>query len=68
MQDYDLSDIPSQCHLRYSSASVGKVREIELRREQDELATERAILQEYLDNPDSLTGLLIDELKMKVIR
>ncbi len=41
---------------------VAKLEEIELRREQDELAAERAIIHEYLDNPDSLTNLMIDEL------
>ena len=62
MQDYDLTDIQANAILDIRLRQLAKLEEIELRREQDELATERAIIQEYLDNPDSLTNLMIDEL------
>jgi len=62
MQDYDLTDIQANAILDIRLRQLAKLQEIELRREQDELAAERAILQEYLDNPESLTGLIIDEL------
>ncbi|MGP4848185.1 DNA gyrase subunit A, partial [Marinobacter sp. 1Y8] len=62
MQDYDLTDIQANAILDIRLRQLAKLEEIELRREQDELAAERAIIQEYLDNPDSLTNLMIDEL------
>ena len=62
MQDYDLTEIQANAILDIRLRQLAKLEEIELRREQDELAAERAIIQEYLDNPDSLTNLMIDEL------
>ena len=62
MQDYDLTEIQANAILDIRLRQLAKLEEIELRREQDELAAERAIIQEYLDNPDSLTKLMIDEL------
>lgn len=62
MQDYDLTDIQANAILDIRLRQLARLEEIELRREQDELAAERAIIQEYLDNPDSLTNLMIDEL------
>ncbi|MBO1531256.1 DNA topoisomerase IV subunit A [Psychrobacter sp. F1192] len=62
MQDYDLTDIQANAILDIRLRQLAKLEEIELRREQDELAAERATIQEYLDNPDSLTKLMIDEL------
>ena len=62
MQGYDLSDIQANAILDIRLRQLAKLEEIELRREQDELANERAQLQEYLGNPESLTRLMIDEL------
>jgi len=62
MQDYDLSDIQANAILDIRLRQLAKLEEIELRSEQDELKAERAKLQEYLDNPESLTRLMIDEL------
>ncbi|MER1973227.1 MAG: DNA gyrase subunit A, partial [Psychrobacter alimentarius] len=62
MQDYDLTDIQANAILDIRLRQLARLEEIELRREQDELAAERAIIQEYLDNPDSLTNLIIEEL------
>ncbi len=62
MQGYDLTEIQANAILDIRLRQLAKLEEIELRREQDELAAERAIIQEYLDNPDSLTTLIIDEL------
>ena len=62
MQDYDLTDIQANAILDIRLRQLAKLEEIELRSEQDELAAERATLQEYLDNPESLTKLIIDEL------
>lgn len=62
MTDYELSEIQANAILDIRLRQLAKLEEIELRREQDELAAERATIQEYLDNPDSLTALIIDEL------
>jgi topoisomerase-4 subunit A len=62
MANYDLSDIQANAILDIRLRQLAKLEEIELRREQDELAAERAKLQELLDNPDSLTNLMIEEL------
>ncbi|MGP4952241.1 DNA gyrase subunit A, partial [Psychrobacter sp. T6-1] len=62
MQNYDLTEIQANAILDIRLRQLAKLEEIELRREQDELAAERAKLQEYLDNPESLTALIIDEL------
>ena len=62
MADYDLSEIQANAILDIRLRQLAKLEEIELRREQDELAAERAKLQELLDNPNSLTNLMIEEL------
>ncbi len=62
MQDYNLSEIQANAILDIRLRQLAKLEEIELRSEQDELKAERAKLQEYLDNPESLTRLMIDEL------
>ena len=62
MTGYDLSEIQANAILDIRLRQLAKLEETELRREQEALATERALLQEYLDNPESLTGLIIDEL------
>ena len=48
MQGYDLTEIQANAILDIRLRQLAKLEEIELRREQDELAAERAIIQEYL--------------------
>ncbi len=62
MQGYELSETQANAILDIRLRQLAKLEEMELRREQGALAAERAILQERLDNPDSLTSLIIDEL------
>jgi topoisomerase-4 subunit A len=62
MTGYDLTDIQANAILDIRLRQLAKLEEIELRREQEGLAAARAIIQEYLNNPESLTGLMIDEL------
>lgn len=62
MQGYNLSDLQANAILDIRLRQLAKLEEFELKGEQDELSAERAIIQEYLDNPESLTGLIIEEL------
>ncbi|MFW2176726.1 MULTISPECIES: DNA topoisomerase IV subunit A [unclassified Moraxella] len=62
MQRYDLSEIQANAILDIRLRQLAKLEEIELKREQSELEAEKAQIEEYLNNPDSLTGLIIDEL------
>lgn len=62
MSRYDLTEIQANAILDIRLRQLAKLEEFELKREQDELEAERAIIQERLDNPESLTNLIIDEL------
>lgn len=62
MSNYDLSEIQANAILDIRLRQLAKLQEIELKSERDALNDERATLQELLDNPDSLTNLMIDEL------
>lgn len=62
MDSYDLSEIQANAILDIRLRQLAKLQEIELKSERDALNAERATLQELLDNPDSLTSLMIDEL------
>lgn len=62
MSRYDLTEIQANAILDIRLRQLAKLEEFELKREQDELAAERALIQERLDNPESLTNLIIDEL------
>ncbi|WP_227431302.1 DNA topoisomerase IV subunit A [Psychrobacter sp. I-STPA6b] len=62
MSRYGLSEIQANAILDIRLRQLAKLEEIELKQEQSELETERAKIQELLDNPDSLTQLMIDEL------
>ena len=62
MTNYGLSDIQANAILDIRLRQLAKLEEIELKQEQSELESERATIQELLDNPDSLTQLMIDEL------
>ncbi len=62
MQRFSLSAIQADAILDIKLRQLAKLEEIELKREQDELQKELAIIREQLSNPDALTALLIDEL------
>ena len=62
MSRFELSAIQADAILNIRLRQLAKLEEIELRTEQDELGKERAKLQNYLDDADSLTNLMIDEL------
>lgn len=59
---YGLSETQSDAILDIKLRQLAKLEEIELKAKQDELVKERAIIAEQMNNPDSLTNLLIDEL------
>lgn len=62
MQRFDLTEVQANAILDLRLRHLAKLEEIELRREQEELQKERAVIQEQLDNPTSLTQLMINEL------
>lgn len=68
MGSYGLSDIQADAILDIKLRQLAKLEEIELNAERDELTKEQAIINEQINNPDSLTNLLIDELtsEMKI--
>lgn len=68
MGSYGLSDIQADAILDIKLRQLAKLEEVELNAEQDELTKEQAIINEQINNPDSLTNLLIDELtsEMKI--
>lgn len=68
MGSYGLSDIQADAILDIKLRQLAKLEEVELNAERDELTKEQAIINEQINNPDSLTNLLIDELtsEMKI--
>ena len=68
MGSYGLSDIQADAILDIKLRQLAKLEEVELNAERDELTKEPAIINEQINNPDSLTNLLIDELtsEMKI--
>ncbi len=63
MNRYDLSEIQANAILDIRLRQLARLQEIELRGEKEELEAERATIQELLDNPESLTNLMIEELE-----
>lgn len=63
MTRYDLSEIQANAILDIRLRQLARLQEIELRAEKEELEAERATIQELLDNADSLTKLMIEELE-----
>ena len=63
MTRYDLSEIQANAILDIRLRQLARLQEIELCTEKDELEAERATIQELLDNPESLTNLMIEELE-----
>ena len=62
MRRYDLSERQAQAILDIRLRQLAQLEELELKREQDELMREQQQIEGYLNDADSLTGLLIDEL------
>lgn len=62
MTRYDLTDTQANAILDIRLRQLARLEEIELKREQSDLEAEKAQIEDYLNNPDSLTGLMIEEL------
>lgn len=62
MARYDLSEMQANAILDIRLRQLAKLEEIELKKEQNDLEAEKAQIEEYLNNPESLTALIIDEL------
>ena len=63
MQHFNIDEIQAEAILELKLRHLAKLEEMEIRREQDELAARAAIIREQLDNPESLKTLIINELK-----
>ncbi|MBD3725860.1 MAG: DNA topoisomerase IV subunit A [Moraxella osloensis] len=62
MTRYDLTEIQANAILDIRLRQLARLEEIELKREQSDLELEKAQIETYLNNPDKLTGLMIEEL------
>lgn len=62
MTRYDLTEIQANAILDIRLRQLARLEEIELKREQSDLDAEKAQIEAYLNNPDKLTGLIIEEL------
>lgn len=62
MTRYDLTEIQANAILDIRLRQLARLEEIELRREQSDLELEKAQIEAYLNNPDKLTGLMMEEL------
>ncbi|WP_288419800.1 DNA topoisomerase IV subunit A [uncultured Acinetobacter sp.] len=63
MQYFNIDEIQAEAILELKLRHLAKLEEMEIRREQDELAARAAIIREQLENPESLKTLIINELK-----
>ncbi|EEV23435.1 DNA topoisomerase IV, A subunit [Enhydrobacter aerosaccus SK60] len=62
MTRYDLTESQANAILDIRLRQLARLEEIELKREQSDLEAEKAQIEGYLNNPDKLTGLMIEEL------
>ena len=62
MTRYELTEIQANAILDIRLRQLARLEEIELKREQSDLEAEKAQIEAYLNNPDKLTGLMIEEL------
>ena len=62
MTRYDLTEIQANAILDIRLRQLARLEEIELKREQSDLEAEIALFVVYLNIPDKLTGLMIEEL------
>ena len=63
MSHFGIDEIQAEAILELKLRHLAKLEEMEIRREQDELAAKAAIIREQLANPESLRNLMIEELK-----
>ncbi|MCB8769983.1 DNA topoisomerase IV subunit A [Acinetobacter soli] len=63
MRHFNIDEIQAEAILELKLRHLAKLEEMEIRREQDELAARAAIIREQLENPESLKTLIINELK-----
>lgn len=62
MTRYDVTESQANAILDIRLRQLARLEEIELKREQSDLEAEKAQIEAYLNNPDKLTGLMIEEL------
>ena len=62
MQHFGIDDIQAEAILELKLRHLARLEEMEIRREQDELAERAAVIREQLENPESLKKLMIEEL------
>lgn len=62
MTRYDLTEIQANAILDIRLRQLARLEEIELKGEQSDLEAEKAQIEAYLNNPDKLTGLMMEEL------
>ena len=62
MTRYDLTESQANAILDIRLRQLARLEEIELKREQSDLEAEKSQIEAYLNNPDKLTGLMIEEL------
>lgn len=62
MAHFGIDDIQAEAILELKLRHLARLEEMEIRREQDELAERAAVIREQLENPESLKKLMIEEL------
>lgn len=63
MSHFGIDAIQAEAILELKLRHLAKLEEMEIRREQDELAAQAAVIREQLNNPESLTTLIAEELQ-----
>lgn len=63
MQHFGIDEIQAEAILELKLRHLARLEEMEIRREQDELAAQANKLRDQLNNPESLKSLIIDELQ-----
>lgn len=63
MSHFGIDDIQAEAILELKLRHLAKLEEMEIRREQDELAAQADIIRDQLNNPESLKALIIGELQ-----
>ncbi|MFB2538516.1 MULTISPECIES: DNA topoisomerase IV subunit A [unclassified Acinetobacter] len=63
MSHFGIDEVQAEAILELKLRHLARLEEMEIRKEQDELAAKAEVIREQLENPDSLKKLMIDELK-----
>lgn len=63
MRHFGIDDIQAEAILELKLRHLARLEEMEIRREQDELAAQAEIIREQLNNPEALKKLIKDELE-----